>query len=92
LVAGSAIPVEVSHSAQSFRVRVVVNPGPVKRPGQLDRGRARHPLFGRRSTRSGRSTLYLQRVPRDWFTAPARDAVASARAAARSAWREHLRG
>jgi hypothetical protein len=53
-------------------VSIVANPGAVNDPGRIDRGRIKHPVFGR-------GPWVLQDVMPGWFTKPMQAGAAKVR-------------
>lgn len=62
-VARTKLPHRRRASGQAAGLRVLAQPGAVKDPRRIDRGRVRHPTFGRRP-------WVLQDVKPGWFTRP----------------------
>jgi hypothetical protein len=61
VVAGTQLHVRRSRSSRGARMTVTALPGAVKDPAALNRGRAKHPTYGRRP-------WVIQIVPSGWFT------------------------
>jgi hypothetical protein len=88
LVAQTPMPITTRDRGRWKGVRVDARPGAVKDPGRIDRGRIRHPVFGR-EPKDGEPIL--QNVQAGWFTVPMTTGAEKTRAAVRAAIDEEIR-
>lgn len=71
-VARTKLPHRRRATGRGAGLRVLAQPGAVADPRRIDRGRVRHPVFGR-------GPWVLQDVPEGWFTRPMRDGAPTVR-------------
>lgn len=74
VVAATPMPVTLKRVGRTVSARIDARPGRgkggVNDPEAIDRGRVRHPVFGRWETRAGKDISQIQMVRQGWFRVP----------------------